>query len=192
LPSNAILFGKFIGSLFSVRIGWLWLGAILGLAVVTGGIHILALPLFLGAWIVYAVGFTLIGLWFSMVCRSSMRATVYTVLTAIGVSVGHWLIWLCCLPAVILMQMDRHGGELAKYMGFFQLGLTPPFVLGFLAYSPEDLGHNFGHREFAELLAFCLLGLFLWIMGSLMLWFVLIGPRFRALTRRDQSSSEME
>jgi ABC-type transport system involved in multi-copper enzyme maturation permease subunit len=192
LPGNAILLGKFVGSLFSVRIGWLWLGSILGLAVITGGVHILALPLFLGAWTVYAVGFSLIGLWFSMVCKSSMRATVYTVLTTIGVSVGHWMIWMCCVPVFIFMELNRHGSDFAEYLAMFQAGMTPPFVLGFLAYSPEDLAHNFRHEEFAKLLGFCLLGLFLWTMASLMLWFVLIGPRFRALTRRNQSSSEME
>lgn len=74
LPSNAILLGKFVGSLFSVRLGWFWLGAILGLGVLTGGLHMLALPLFLGAWTVYAIIFAMIGLWFSMVSRTSMRA----------------------------------------------------------------------------------------------------------------------
>ncbi len=193
LPSNAILLGKFVGSLFSVRLGWFWLGAILGLGVLTGGLHMLALPLFLGAWTVYAIIFAMIGLWFSMVSRTSMRATVYTMLTTIGLSVGHWMIWMCCFPLLLLLDMHRGMQNPSEYLMKFQAGMTPPFVLGWFAYSPENLAREFQHgREFPELMGFSLLGLFLWSMGGLMLWFVLIGPRFRHLTRRDQSSSEME
>lgn len=192
LPSNAILLGKFAGSVFSVRLGWFWLGAILGLAVVFGGMHVLALPLFLGAWTIYAIVFTMIGLWFSMVCRSSMRANVYTMLTVIGVSVGHWMIWMCCGPLFLFLDMNRGLGHPAEYLAKFQLGMTPPFVLGFLAYSQESLSRDFNHSDGKQLLGFSFLGLFLWTMAGLMLWFVLIVPKFRQLTRRDQTSSELE
>ncbi len=191
LSNDAILLAKFVGSLFSVRLGWFWLGAMLGLALVSGGMHVLALPLFLGAWVIYAVFFALVGLWFSMVSRTTMRAVVYTMLTTIGLSVGHWMIWMCCGPMLVLVEFQR-STSIPEYLAKFQAGMTPPFVLGFLAYSHEDLARNFNRREFAELFGFCLLGLFLWTMASLMLWFVLIGPKFRSLTRRDQTSSENE
>src|SRR5205814_7005128 len=45
LELDAILFGKWMGSLLSIRWGWLWLGSILGLGLLTGGLNILALPL---------------------------------------------------------------------------------------------------------------------------------------------------
>src|SRR4029077_16890589 len=51
--SHAILLAKFVGSMFSVRLGWVWLGSILGLGLITEGIYVLALPMFLGAWVVY-------------------------------------------------------------------------------------------------------------------------------------------
>jgi ABC-type transport system involved in multi-copper enzyme maturation permease subunit len=192
LAGNSILLAKFVGSLFSVRLGWFWIGAILGLGLVTGGIHVLALPLFLGAWTIYAVVFAMIGLWYSMVCRSSMRANVYTMLTVIGASVGHWMIWLCCGPLFLFLDMHRGVGHPAEYLMKFQAGMTPPFVLGFLCYSPQDLAQHYNHTEPTQLLGFSILGLFLWTMAGLMLWFVLIGPKFRQLTRRDQSSSELE
>jgi hypothetical protein len=119
-----------------------------------------------------------------------MRATVYTMLTTIGVSVGHWLIWLCCGPLLFLSQMHHGGGDIPEYLAKFQLGITPPFVLGLFAYSVEDVSRNFSRREFGELVGFSLLGLFLYTMAGLMLWFVLIGPRFRHMTRRDQTSEE--
>ncbi len=193
LSSHTILFAKFIGSVLSVRLGWFWLGSILGLALMTEGIYVLALPMFLGAWVVYAVFFAMIGLWFSMVCRSTMRATVYTMLTTIGISVGHWMIWMCCMPILFFLEMNRGGGgNIPEYLAKFQAGMTPPFVLGWFAYSQEELARSGDRKEFAELTGFSLLGLFLYTMASLMLWFVLIGPKFRQLTRRDQSSSESE
>ena len=191
MSSHAILFGKFIGCIFSVRFGWLWLGSILALGVVTEGIYVLALPMFLGAWLVYAVFFTMIGLWFSMVSRTTMRATVYTVLTSIGLSAGHWLIWMCCGPMMFLLNFNNHaGGNAPEYILKFQAGITPPFVLAWFAYSQEQLAQGMDRREFAELVGFSLLGLFLYTMASLMIWFVMIGPKFRQLTRRNQSSSE--
>jgi ABC-type transport system involved in multi-copper enzyme maturation permease subunit len=193
LSSNAILLAKFVGSVFSVRLGWLWLGSILALALVTEGMYVLALPLFLGAWVIYAVLFAMIGLWFSMVSKTTMRATVYTMLTTIGVSLGHWMIWMCCGPMMVFLELGRHGGgNAAEYLAKFQWGITPPLVLGLFAYSHNDFASGFGRRDFGELVGFSLLGLFLYTMAALMLWFVLIGPRFRHLTRRDQSSSESE
>jgi hypothetical protein len=62
--------------------------------------------------------------------------------------------------------------------------------LAWFAYSQEELARGMDRREFAELMGFSLLGLFLYTMASLMIWFVMIGPKFRQLTRRDRSSSE--
>jgi ABC-type transport system involved in multi-copper enzyme maturation permease subunit len=193
MSSHAILLAKFVGCIFSVRFGWLWLGSILALGTITEGIFVLALPMFLGAWVIYAVFFTMIGLWFSMVSHTTMRATVYTVLTSIGLSVGHWLIWMCCGPMLFLLNFNHNnGGRIPEYLAKFQAGITPPFVFAWFAYPREELARGMDRREFGELMGFSLLGLFLYTMASLMIWFVMIGPKFRQLTRRNQSSSEAE
>jgi ABC-type transport system involved in multi-copper enzyme maturation permease subunit len=192
LSSDAILLSKFVGALFSVRLGWLWLGAVLALGVLTGGMHVVALPLFLGAWFVYACFFGMIGLWYSMVAKSMMRATVYTMLTTVGLAVGHWLVTLmCCLPTFFLLNVHR-AGDLPEYMVKFQAGMTPPFVLFLFAYPAWDPSFTFGPRDFGEMVGFSLLGLFLWTMACLMLWFVLIAPRFRQMAKRDQTSTGEE
>jgi hypothetical protein len=131
-----------------------------------------------------------------MVSKTTMRATVYTMLSTIGFSFGHWLLFMmCCMPIMVFTQLNRGGGnmDLERYLAFFLIGITPPIALGVFAYNQEDLSERMaGHHFFAEMLGFCLLGVFLYTMASLMLWFVLIVPRFRSLTRRDQSSSEAE
>ena len=114
-------------------------------------------------------------------------------LTSIGLSAGHWMIWLCCMPIMIFAEFrGGAGSHIPEYIAKFQAGLTPPFVLAWFAYSQDELSRGMDRKDFMELMGFSLLGLFLYTMASLMMWFVMIGPRFRQLTRRNQSSSEHE
>jgi ABC-type transport system involved in multi-copper enzyme maturation permease subunit len=93
LDSDSILFAKWLGSVLSVRWGWVWLGLIWGLGVVTLGVHILAVPLLLWAWFCYAAFLASLGLWFSVVSRTTLRATMLTLLTTVAAGVGQWMIW---------------------------------------------------------------------------------------------------
>jgi hypothetical protein len=101
LDGPSILGSKWLGSIFSLRWAWLWLGIIWGLGILTGGLYFLALPLLFVAWAVYAGGIAMIGLWFSLTCRSSMRATVWTLATTLVLSAGHWMLWMCCFPVFL-------------------------------------------------------------------------------------------
>src|SRR5205085_2520171 len=85
LDSDSILYGKWLGSILSVRWAWLWLGLIWGIGIVTGGLHLLAVPLLLGAWAVYAAFLSCVGLWFSIVSKTTLRANVYTLVTTAAV-----------------------------------------------------------------------------------------------------------
>jgi ABC-type transport system involved in multi-copper enzyme maturation permease subunit len=187
MSGESILAAKLLGCLMSLRMGWVWFGSMLAIALFTGGIHLLAVPIVIVAWFVYAVFFTMVGMWYSMVCRSSMRATVLTVLSVLFLSGGHWLLMgLCCYFPIVF---SAHGGsgDFVEYLAKFQLGMTPPFVIGFCSYSWENLAHDFTQRDFgAEMLVFCLIGLFLWAMACLILWYGLLIPKFREITRREE------
>jgi ABC-type transport system involved in multi-copper enzyme maturation permease subunit len=187
MSGDAMLGAKLLGCITCMRMGWLWFGTMLTVAVLSGGIHLLAVPLVITEWFVYAVFFAMVGMGFSMSCQSSMRATVYTVLTTLMLGGGHWLVMgLCCyIPAATLMRGGNPGSFL-EYLMKFQAGMTPPFVMGLSAYSWDDLGRNFNRREFGEVIAFCLVGLFLWAMGSLILWYGVLVPKFRLITRREE------
>jgi hypothetical protein len=188
MSANAMLGAKLLGCITSLRMGWLWFGSMLAVAVLTGGIHLLAVPLLITEWFVYAIFFAMVGIGFSMSCQSSMRATVYTVMTTLMLGGGHWLVMgLCCyFPASFMMRGGGHPGDFFEYLMKFQIGMTPPAVLGISAYSWEDLGRNFSRREFGEVIAFCMVGLFLWGMGSLILWYGVLVPKFRLITRREE------
>jgi len=88
MDSNTILGAKFIGTMLSMRLAWVWLGIIWGLGIVTGGMHVFALPLVLAAWVIFAAFSTMLGLWFSMVAKTTMRATVYTMLVTLAWGLG--------------------------------------------------------------------------------------------------------
>src|SRR5262249_44277005 len=91
LESGAILGPKWLSSILSVRWGWLWLGAIWLLGLAVQSLHVLAVPLLAVAWLVYAGGCAVIGLWFSLVCRTTLRATVWTLVTLALLAGGHWV-----------------------------------------------------------------------------------------------------
>jgi ABC-type transport system involved in multi-copper enzyme maturation permease subunit len=179
IDSTTILWSKWLGAVLSFRLGWAWLAMIYGMGLLSGGLNLFSLPLLLASWFVYAGVFAVIGLWFSMTCRSTMRATVATLFTTVSLSIGHWLICLplCYIPA---MGGGRFGEDIAK----FQAGITPPAVLGILAFSNEDFRMDFGRSEIAQMLFFSMFGVFLWAVAGLGFFFGVVNPRFRTLTGR--------
>jgi ABC-type transport system involved in multi-copper enzyme maturation permease subunit len=172
LNSHDILFGKWLGSLLGVRQAWLWLGFIWGIGLVTGGLHPASLMLTFVAWLVYASCLAGVGLWFSISCRTTLRATLYTLATVLGVSVGHWMIWLCLLP----FCSPWHTPDVLA----LQSCITPPAVLYWLSAPMNQVGHDLSWEINTLLSGF---GLFLWALAASIIWTVSRG-RFRVLTAR--------
>jgi ABC-type transport system involved in multi-copper enzyme maturation permease subunit len=192
IGSEAILGAKLLGCLTSMRMAWLWFGSMLAIAVLTGGLHILAVPLVIGAWCAYAVLFTMVGMWFSMVCRSSMRATVLSVLTTLFLGGGHWvLMFLCCFFPLLMTARGGGSNDGMEYIVKFEAAMTPPFVMGFLSFSWDNLAHDF-HRNHRgdifglEMFVFCLIGMFMWGAACFVLWYGVLIPKFREITRREE------
>src|SRR5260370_38790809 len=141
-----------------VRWGWVWLGLIWGLALVTGWLSIFALPLLVMAWFIYASFVACLGLWFSMNCRTSMRATLWTLTSAVFLGVGHWLIWLLCIP---LFRVGG-GGPGLEVVAKLQAGITPPFALGYcFCFGNSDF---YGFREI--FLGYGIAGLVFWAIAA--------------------------
>jgi ABC-type transport system involved in multi-copper enzyme maturation permease subunit len=189
MDADSILSAKLLGCATGLRLGWLWFGSMLAIGVLTGGVHLLAVPIIIVEWFIYATFFAMVGIGFSMACKSSMRATVYTVLITLLLGGGHWLVMaMCCYIPALTLTRGGPGGEerMLEYIAKFQAGMTPPFVLGLSAYSWEDLSRDFDFRDFRELICFGLVGLFLWGMGSIILWFGVLLPKFRLMTRREE------
>jgi ABC-type transport system involved in multi-copper enzyme maturation permease subunit len=157
LTNVDILWGKWLGAVLSARWALVWLAVVWGLALLFGGVHPFALPLMLFAWLAFAAGAASVGLWFSVICRSSLRAAVCTMLSGAALWFGHWLIWMVCGP---LMLGFRGPSEGIQYVFMFQAGLTPPASLAILGFH----SHDFRQSDFGTAVNFCGVGAVMWAL----------------------------
>jgi ABC-type transport system involved in multi-copper enzyme maturation permease subunit len=178
LDSTPLLVGKWLGAVFSVRLAWIWLALIWGVGLATGGLSPWALPGLVIAWLVFAAFEATVGLWFSLLSRSSLRSTVWTLLATVAGGLGHWLPWTCCL---VLPMVARDLTLVAKVQG----GLTPPVVLFSLAFYGGELSTPHEAREWYEMMGFSAFGVFAWAVATVLLWSGLT-LRMRALTLREE------
>jgi ABC-type transport system involved in multi-copper enzyme maturation permease subunit len=185
LSSDAMLLAKALGSILSVRWAWLWLGAIWGLTVICQGYNALCLPLLVAAWFTYAAFLACLGLWFSMVSRTTMRANLWAMLTTFLAGLGHWLVWMCCIP-VFTFAEDEIGQaffDFTEWVAKVQVGLTPPLALGYyLPFRMEEFTDPHQFRHAYELLLGGV-GIAFWAVAAVLLW-VAISRRFRVLSNR--------
>jgi ABC-type transport system involved in multi-copper enzyme maturation permease subunit len=176
LSTHEILLAKWAGCLWGLRWPAAWLGSIYALGLVTGGLSPLALPLLSVAVFVYCGTLAAVGLWFSVVCRTTARAAVAAVFAALGMGAGHWALWLCCLP------LGGHGPPDALME--FQAGLTPPFVLA--AALPFGIEDHFsrGGPDGQEMILYAVVGTVCWAVVGAIVW-AAVNDRFRTLTNRE-------
>lgn len=177
LSTQEILFGKWLGCLWGLRWQVLWLGMIYLIGLLTGGLSLLAIPLLAGVMFVYCGSLTAVGLWFSVVCRTTVRATVAAMFTALGLGVGHWLLWLCCIP------FGDAGHELETVFKL-QAGFTPPFVLGgVLPFYTDERPFGPDTTMFWEIAAYTLLGTICWGALGGLVW-AAVNDRFLTANNR--------
>jgi ABC-type transport system involved in multi-copper enzyme maturation permease subunit len=194
MSAEGMLLAKVFGSMFSMRPAWVWFGSMMILALCTGGLHPLAVPILLSAWMVYALFVTMLGLAFSMFCKSSIWSALFTVLTTIVLGGGHWLVTSCCCMPIfsLLMFAGNQRGEnrifanIGEYFAKFQAGVTPPFVFAWCSFPLSDHHRLAQERVFWELLGMSLVGLFLWTVACAIFWFGLLVPKFKQITRRNE------
>jgi ABC-type transport system involved in multi-copper enzyme maturation permease subunit len=192
LENREIIHGKWLGSILSVRRGWIWLGLILLVGVVSGGVNWLGVLLVISCWFIYAGFFTLLGLWFSTVCRNSIRSTVATLLSTCFVLGGHWIIsFLLCFLPIGLFGSHSSGDErdMLQWLAALQLGFTPPFVLG--AAATRDLLEWFNLREEeSRFVIGAFLGLGGFLFGAIVLWSQLLQRFARTYSRTERRLPE--
>ncbi len=177
LSTQEILYGKWVGCLWGLRWVGVWLGTVYLLGLVTGGLSPLAVPLLAGTVLVYCGTLAVVGLWCSVVCRTTVRATVAAVAATLGLSVGHWLIWLCCIP------LGGPGGHPLDTLIELQAGITPPVVLSIFLPFGED-GQLFDSPgKQGEMIAYSLVGTAAWVVIGFVAW-GLLNDRFQVLMNR--------
>jgi ABC-type transport system involved in multi-copper enzyme maturation permease subunit len=179
--ADGVLKAKWLGSMLSVRHCFWCLGVVYGLGLISGGLHPLAVPLVALAYLVYAAFVASLGLYFSTVCNTTLRATVFTLL---------FLVALCGLQALLWGNLpagefhgEPAGREFAWLAAIQEYGLTPPMPLLVLSF-PLFGGHldrDFDFTSPVKVVA-ALVGLACYALAAWALWRMALA-RFRALTR---------
>jgi ABC-type transport system involved in multi-copper enzyme maturation permease subunit len=135
LSNRDILSAKWLGSVLCVRKTWYLLGPIWALALLTGGIHPGALPLLLLGWLAYAAFAAVLGLWCSLLCRNTFRATLSALVTAGLMMAGPWGL----LSFVLLIVFQGPLPAELKWIRELEVyALMPPITFGTLAFGWGD------------------------------------------------------
>jgi ABC-type transport system involved in multi-copper enzyme maturation permease subunit len=182
LTTREILFGKWAGCLLALRWPALWLAVVYLFGLVTGGLSPLALPLLVAAVLVYSGTLAAVGLWFSVACRTTVRAIVGALSAAVLLGGGHWLLlWMCCAPLGSYADSDVVTEVVFKA----QTAVTPPAVLGAVFAFPTDevLFPGINSEWQVEMIAFAVFGTICWAALGAVVW-AAANSRFRTLNNR--------
>ena len=178
LENREILLAKWWSSLLYVRKGWWFLGLIWFLGLFTLGLHILAIPLLIFGWFMYAVFAAGLGLFFSLVASSSLKATLGTFFLLIGAAFAPIALWWV-LESLLLVTGLHY--QFTWLLDFEAELLSPPVALVKVAVLGKYDGPAVplvGYR-----LGVILLGMYLYGLLGAALWTICLG-RFSMITQR--------
>jgi ABC-type transport system involved in multi-copper enzyme maturation permease subunit len=183
LESRTIVFAKWLGSILSVRWAGLWLCLIWGVGLATGGLDRTVVPWLVLGWSVYAAFLASLGLWFSTRSRTTLRATLATLLATAIAWFGHWLFWVFFSGTTALNPAFRETSGWAYQLAMY--GLTPPAALSWLSFSGEfhGLEPTTAGTDPMESFVCLLAGFVLWGGAALGLWSLAL-KEFSRLARR--------
>jgi ABC-type transport system involved in multi-copper enzyme maturation permease subunit len=158
LSNCEILYAKWLGSILSVRVGWLWLGVVFVLGFLSGGLSLLGIFFFILAWFSFACLAASVGLYCSVARRNTLRATVATLVLTLFLFGGHWVVSaLACFLPLSLATRGAGDGSLVEWLLAIEMGFTPPVL--FAAAPMQDLKEFQGlPPEAAKFIFFALVG----------------------------------
>jgi ABC-type transport system involved in multi-copper enzyme maturation permease subunit len=175
VDAEALLFAKWLGSVLGVGLLGVLVAAVWALGLLTGALNPFALPFLAAAWMVYAAFFSSLGLWFSVSSRSSVRATLFTLLAALVMVPGPG-IFVRAVGGDLFYQSLSQEYSWATLLADF--GLTPPATLWLLGFRGDDLFEAGGTLPWARIVA-AVAGLHLYMAAAAILWLTALS-RLRA------------
>lgn len=136
-------------------IGFVWL-----LGLLSGGLHVAALPVLVFAAAVYVATLANLGLWFSSYCRTTTRALLTTAVTAALFLVGPGLLW----RIVSGLSFDKE--PVAWGLLLLDQGISPAQNLWALSFGYDGIPLPRLLAAIAGLGCHVLLALLLWTMTA--------------------------
>jgi ABC-type transport system involved in multi-copper enzyme maturation permease subunit len=164
LESADILLAKVLAGFWAMLPLTAVLAVIWGFGILTGGLHIAALPLVVAGYLVYAACMSTMGLWFSMISRTTLRATLFTLLSALIMVIGPGLLARALETAPVRLTGDDAPDVHVLILDY---GLTPPITMWTLCYNSGDLRqHPYGTLR----LIAALCGLLVYVLLTVLMW----------------------
>lgn len=161
-----ILCDKWLGSILCMRWLCLGIGSVWLMGFLTGGLHILAVFSLLLACVVYVAFLAALGMYFSTTCPSTLRATLFTFLAFLVVTVGPWLVGVnsrFLLAPLLPPSLSRWAVHVQEY------GLMPPMTLTALSFNSEFFRQDSAPAT-RENISAAFTGLFLYALATALLW----------------------
>jgi ABC-type transport system involved in multi-copper enzyme maturation permease subunit len=174
LDSAQILFGKWLAAVWTVSPIMVILLLVWGMGMMTGGIHPASLPLLLGAYLVYVCCFSTLGLWLSMASRTTLRATLFSLLSSMVMVMG---------PGLLMRAIEGHSAHGPNdapiwYDLIVEYGFTPPLTLWTLTFHGDAVQND----RYAMLrIVAALVGLLFYIGITALMWVSML-RRLRGIT----------
>ena len=181
LSAKHILWAKWWGCMLGMRWAWAWLGGIWIAGVATGGLNFFALPLLVVSVLIYASAFAWLGIWFSIVSSSSLRATLSSIMAGLFFGGGYFFVFgLCCM--LPLSSFGNGNGRDFEGLLQFMCGLSPAVVMAWLPFY-EFESHELHLIRNIPFTPVAFMGVIVWLGASGLLSRMAL-RRFREQTNR--------
>ena len=174
LTNRAIFYAKWQAAVCRVGSVWAGLGALWCAGLAMGILHPLAILSFLVCWVSFAAFLASMGIWFSVIFRTTRQATAVAFLSCSAIVGG------ALIASYNLAEKHIPTAE--------AVGLFPPAMLAYVTFTPGEWSHWL-NREVAFRPLIQLIDLSVWWLGSLIL-FLAARSRFSVITGRVEGDSE--
>jgi ABC-type transport system involved in multi-copper enzyme maturation permease subunit len=164
---SAILFAKWLGSILSAHTLCWCLAAVWLLGLVTGAVNPFALLLLASAVLVYTALAASLGLWFSTVNKTNLRATLSALLAGLLVLAGPGILFPLLTGTSVESHSPFERGHWANWLMHY--GLTPTIALWTLTFRAEDLLQTPDMRPYLRIVA-AMVGVQLYLAAAGVLW----------------------
>lgn len=168
LSARQILWGKWWGCMLGLRRAWVWLGLIWLIGLVTGGLHPLAVPFMALAVGVYASAYAWLGIWYSLVSTTTLRATLNAIMTGLFVGGGYFVVFAVCCLMPLSFLVRGPGGDFDTLLQLFS-GFSPAVVSAWLPMYDFDWQEVAWIDRGVPFVPFAVLGLVVWGAASRLL-----------------------
>jgi ABC-type transport system involved in multi-copper enzyme maturation permease subunit len=159
IDRRAILGAKWLASL-NRNLGWLFsLAMIAALGLITGSLHVSGAMLLTAAPVIHAAFFASLGLYLSVVCRTTLEAYVKLAVIFFVITVASWLLGVVLDWAGLSIASDIAG-----------VGLNPAWSWWTFGFSYPEISSE--RQRVLERVSGCLGGLCVYMLAAIAFWFL--------------------